>query len=66
MKSNLIGRYIKKVGYRNIIYNEIVAVYMYKGELYLVACNIDNELYKCTAIGITVVERNSIPADGLK
>lgn len=62
MKTNLVGKYIK-VGYGdNIVYNEIVAVYAYHGQLHFVARNPDYTLYDQLAMGCVVVDKNSIPA----
>lgn len=67
MQSNLVGKYIKRGHGNNIVYNEIVAVYVYKGNLYLIASNSNNTLYRCEGLNPTVVvERNSIPAEELK
>lgn len=66
MQSNLVGQYIKEGWGVNVVYNEIVAVYVHKGTLRLIARSPGKILYKCSGLNHTVVDLNSIPAGGLK
>lgn len=66
MQTNLVGKYIK-AGYGvNIVYNEIVAVYVHKGALRFIARSPAKILYKCSGLNHTVVDFNSIPAGASK
>lgn len=55
MQTNLIGQYVQEGFSGALVFNEIVAVYVDRGEIQLVARNTDNLLYQRSVCGAYVV-----------
>jgi len=55
MQTNLVGQYIKQSWNEPFVYNEIVAAFMYHGELHLTARNPEGLLNDYVATSCVVV-----------
>ena len=64
MITNLVGQYVKHGYGDNIVYNEIVAVFAYHGEVHLLARNSDDLLNDYVAEGCVVVKDKPDGCDG--